>query len=51
MKNIIEKIEDIIVLFDDIEQSYIITVNDLKEIIVEPRKNDNGNIIQWGQYN
>jgi len=49
MKNIIDKIEDIIVSLDEAEQSYIITVNDLKEIIVEPRKDNNNNTIQWGQ--
>ena len=48
MKNIVEQIEEIIVLFNEIKQSYIITINDLNHIIVEPRKDDNGNIIQWG---
>ena len=49
MKNVIDKIEEIIVLFDDIEQSYTITINDLKHIVVEPRIDDKGNIIPWGQ--
>jgi len=51
MKNIVDKIEEIIVLFDDIKQSYTITINDLKHIIVEPRKDNKGNIIPWEQYN
>ena len=51
MKNLIDKIEDIIVSLDEVEQSYNITINDLKEIIIEPRKDDKGNIITWGQYN
>jgi len=50
MGNIIDKLEDIMASFDEIEQSYIITVNDLKEIVIEPRKDVNGNVIQWGQY-
>ena len=48
METIIENIEKVMTSFNEQKVSYIITINDLNEVRIAPRRNDNGEILPWG---